>query len=377
MSKYFVKLESLRGVAAFALVLYHSPFYQNGNPNSFVANSDLFVDFFFILSGFVMMYAYGDRIRDGFRFRNYFFLRLGRIYPLHLALLLAWAFYVFGKWMLFSRQIETVNPFLKNTGESFLTNLFLVHSLNLHSYLSWNYPSWSISVEFFTYFVFFGFCLLTRKFRNPLAALAVSLCAYFYVLNQTDWQTLDLTTVNGIFRCAGGFFAGVFLFQMTDQERKLGSGLTALLEFVAVGLVVLTVSFSAENSLFLILVIPAMVLAVCVFSLESDGLIGRALKLRPFALAGKYSYSIYLIHALVLETVFSLTKYLLVKPGENIYYLQFSSAFIVNIGLMILVFLLAAATYHLIEERWLKKSRNFVARLDDFDRIDEKKAVYV
>ena len=51
------KLESLRGVAACCVALHHSPFMLGAQPAGFVASSYLFVDFFFILSGFVMTHV--------------------------------------------------------------------------------------------------------------------------------------------------------------------------------------------------------------------------------------------------------------------------------------------------------------------------------
>jgi peptidoglycan/LPS O-acetylase OafA/YrhL len=59
------KLESLRGVAACMVVLYHSPFNYGDGDVSFISNSYLFVDFFFVLSGFVMSLAYSSQIRGG------------------------------------------------------------------------------------------------------------------------------------------------------------------------------------------------------------------------------------------------------------------------------------------------------------------------
>ena len=363
MSKYYEKLESLRGLAALAIVLFHSPFYKLGKPNDFVANSSLFVDCFFILSGFVMTNAYLEKIADGFKFRDYFLLRLGRIYPLHLVLLLVWAIYVVSTQFLFAGQIAFENPILKNTFGTFLMNLLLVHSLNTQILASWNYPSWSISLEFFTYFIFFGFAILTQKLRNPLFALILSVASYFYIFNQTNWQTLDFTLNNGIFRCCGGFFAGVFLFQATTNLRKLNHYLTTILEIVSVGLVFWIVSNAQQSNIFLFSVIPTFVFLVYVLSLEKDGLIGKILKLKPFTNLGKYSYSIYLNHALILGIVFSLTKYFIIKPTEQIYYYQTDWSYLINIGLVMIIYAVSSLTYKLIEKVWLEKSKNYVKSL--------------
>ncbi len=66
----FKALESLRGVAALMVALYHSAFLV-GERSLLLNNSALSVDFFFILSGFVMTYAYRERIAKGMRFTDF------------------------------------------------------------------------------------------------------------------------------------------------------------------------------------------------------------------------------------------------------------------------------------------------------------------
>ena len=68
--------------------MFHFRVTSHVNDLAVVQHGWLFVDFFFVLSGFVLAHAYGERLRsgqvDGFRFM---LLRIGRIYPLHLVLL--------------------------------------------------------------------------------------------------------------------------------------------------------------------------------------------------------------------------------------------------------------------------------------------------
>ena len=52
-------------------------------------NGGLFVDFFFVLSGFVIAATYGDRLAQGFSLLRYAVLRLGRVWPLHIVMVLA------------------------------------------------------------------------------------------------------------------------------------------------------------------------------------------------------------------------------------------------------------------------------------------------
>jgi peptidoglycan/LPS O-acetylase OafA/YrhL len=80
--KHFEMLDGLRGIAAIAVVLFH--FMEIATPDysdSFIPRSYLAVDFFFCLSGFVIAYAYDDRI-SRLGISNFLKLRLIRLHPL-------------------------------------------------------------------------------------------------------------------------------------------------------------------------------------------------------------------------------------------------------------------------------------------------------
>src|SRR6266513_2571664 len=83
----FVVLDSWRGIAACLVALFHLDAYSHLYGVPFLRNSWLFVDFFFVLSGFVIAANYQQRLRDGFGIGRFLFLRLGRLYPLHFAML--------------------------------------------------------------------------------------------------------------------------------------------------------------------------------------------------------------------------------------------------------------------------------------------------
>ncbi|WP_417547980.1 acyltransferase family protein, partial [Marinobacter segnicrescens] len=127
----FTRLESLRGLAAIMVVLYHSPFRFGETSAPIITNSYLFVDFFFVLSGFVMAYAYGDKIRGGMGFGEYVTLRLGRLYPLHLFTLMLWVPYILIKQYLYETGFGGTSQLDENNPTTFITNLFLIHGLGV------------------------------------------------------------------------------------------------------------------------------------------------------------------------------------------------------------------------------------------------------
>ena len=102
-----------------------------------------------------MTHAYAKKISSGLSFKSYITLRLGRIYPLHLFMLVVWLPYILITQYLYSSGFGGSDQFETSNLSSFISNLFLVHSMGVHAHLSWNYPSWSISTEFFAYIAYY------------------------------------------------------------------------------------------------------------------------------------------------------------------------------------------------------------------------------
>ena len=126
------KLESLRGIFALLVVIAHSSFTFKENEYPFWKNMDILIEYFFVLSGFIISLAYEKKIISGLPFKKYFLLRLGRIYPLHIVTLFLIV-------LLLSLKIclGTIDNYGQyNTIKTFISNLFLTHSLGLHNGLS-------------------------------------------------------------------------------------------------------------------------------------------------------------------------------------------------------------------------------------------------
>lgn len=75
----FLALDALRGVGAICVVLAHIV-YDEKIPFLF-ANASPGVDFFFVLSGFVIAHAYEQALRTTMSLRRYFRIRMIRLYP--------------------------------------------------------------------------------------------------------------------------------------------------------------------------------------------------------------------------------------------------------------------------------------------------------
>jgi peptidoglycan/LPS O-acetylase OafA/YrhL len=86
-SAKFVALESCRGVCALLVSLMHLSVNGDFYYLTLVRNGGLGVTYFFVLSGFVMMHAYGSKIRGGGDLVPFIVRRFGRLYPLHIIIL--------------------------------------------------------------------------------------------------------------------------------------------------------------------------------------------------------------------------------------------------------------------------------------------------
>jgi len=79
----FLVPDSWRGICALMVALFHFPTRSMFSQSAFVGGAYLFVDFFFVLPGFVIASSYGSRLSKPDELARFALVRLGRIYPLH------------------------------------------------------------------------------------------------------------------------------------------------------------------------------------------------------------------------------------------------------------------------------------------------------
>lgn len=296
----FEALDGWRGVCACLVVLFHfhghSPIYTT----ALVRNSYLFVDFFFVLSGFVIAWNYANRLDDWPGVKRFLFLRLGRVYPLHLFMLLC--FVAYETLRLLSNPDAFTGP---NSPTAVITNLLLVQSMGVHDSLTWNGPSWSISTEWWTYVTFALVCMWLGLRSGLIVATAIVAPLLLSHLSRTG---MDTTFDWGFIRCLFGFALGVAcwrLYRVAPPQRTIGHmAVMTLTECAVVGAVVLFVS-SAGTSPLSFLAPFVFAVAVLVFAAEG-GLVSRVFHSRLLKWLGTVSYSIYLTHffvVLILPTV--------------------------------------------------------------------------
>jgi peptidoglycan/LPS O-acetylase OafA/YrhL len=261
---------------------------------SFVRNGFLFVDFFFVLSGFVIGSSYGDRIAAGFSVPRFMALRLGRIYPLHLAMLAI--FVVFE--LFFAILVPTAGNRQPFDGihsiPALIQSLFLVQIFFGPDLTPWNGPSWSIAAELWTYLIFA--LILHFASRWLLVICALVACVALLILVASTDRYINVFHDGALARCLFGFAIGIAGWRTAAVVRAitLPKWSNDLLEVAMVVAVITFVSTAGGGAL--TLAAPfVFVCAVLVFSREA-GIVSRLLMLSPFVLLGTLSYSIYMTH---------------------------------------------------------------------------------
>ena len=287
----FEVLDALRGICALLVALYH--FQANGliARSLLVQNGWLFVDYFFVLSGFVIAHSYGERLRAGtVSITRFMALRMGRIYPLHIAVLLA---FVALELVLIAGG-DTIAQFV--TREAFtgsrsigalVQNIFLLQSFGIEGGRGWNGPAWSIAAEMWTYLLFAVIFVVAKRWFVVIAGLlAMAAMAWLY-LNAPD---LHVTFEGGIIRCIFGFSVGVLTYQ---AYRHFGGLRGKLWELAAIIAVIAFVCLANGAWTFLA---PLVFAGTILVLATQSGMIAGLLKRPFFQLLGLISYSIYMIH---------------------------------------------------------------------------------
>lgn len=309
----FRALDSWRGIAALLVALHHSRFYGHIQLNPLVENAYLCVDLFFVLSGFVLTHAFRDKLQDGTAQRGFILRRIGRLWPLHLAVLL----FLFAeealKYYLAQRSgyHSGEAPFTAlHSPSSFIANIFLVQALGLFKFASWNGPAWSISVEFYTNLIFLLIAAFGPRMLR-LAALPICggalLILYFH---QGAVQPMDIPIGFSLFRCLFGFFTGVMVYEFYARcrERRIILKLAPLAEIASVMLAFIFIILAGHRAASLLAPL-AFAPLLFVFAFEA-GPLSQLLLHRGFLWLGILSYSIYLIHYPVFNLLVRASKLL-------------------------------------------------------------------
>ena len=301
-SEKIIYLESLRGIAAICVVLFHARHYDSFLKNSiFIENSGLMVDFFFVLSGFVIALSYFDKLFSFKELFNFQIKRFLRLYPLHFLMLLVFTFISLLKAYAAYEHglISNGQGPASNNLNAFIHNLFLTHSFFVND-LTFNGQSWSISTEFYTYFIF-GFILVVfrRNLYVLFTVLAIStIIAAFgvYSIHDSSYLVIDNVTngLGGISRCIYSFFIGSLIFFITKYNNFI---IMNIFQYITLFICVAFMS----SYLYMEYLIAPILFGLLIFTLVNSkhSALKSFLSNKFLVYLGTISYGIYMIHTLV------------------------------------------------------------------------------
>jgi peptidoglycan/LPS O-acetylase OafA/YrhL len=247
-SPYISSLTSLRGIAAWWIVIYHFREALTLMPDNpllgVIEQGFLAVDFFFILSGFVIFINYQSYFPQlSFTScRDFFIKRMARVYPLHFVIMII--FLINPIVITFFSQAGNLND--RYNADYYLASLLMIQNWGFFDNLAWNIPAWSISTEFGAYLVF---PLLAVTIRNyfisaywHVIAILMFCIAIFILFSEKGYPSLGSGIPNiGLIRCviefAMGTVIGHFYLNFGNQYKSARNwGLLSALIFTCFAL---------------------------------------------------------------------------------------------------------------------------------------------
>lgn len=307
---HYELLDGLRGVAALLVIWFHFfEVFATSAVDQVFNHGYLAVDFFFVLSGFVLSYAYDDRWKNGLTVQQFILRRVIRLHPM---VLIGVLFGVCS--FLFQGSVTWNNEHvgLIAVASSALLSLFLVPTLpNVMTEIRGggemyplNGPLWTL---FFEYIASFCYALLLRRLSTKkigiLACILGIALAFAAVGNMSGsynlgigWTLRDCTFIGGILRAAFSFTVGMLVARTFRPAKIRGAfwlctlGLIAVTTIPYVGAPEVSVLNGVYESVCVIFVFPLIVW------LGASGKTTDALSSNVCNFLGKISYPIYLIH---------------------------------------------------------------------------------
>ena len=251
--------------------------------SDFIKNGNTAVIFFFVLSGFVMVLAYGNK---KISVKKFYFKRFSRLYPLYIIALILMIF---------------LNHFLGR-------NLYLIEHGNDIYYMlgiqSWFYgnetvanpPAWSLSVEY-SFYILFPFIIPLFKNRYRIMFLVtvfiwcLTLCIFILTHDFKNY-TIDIYNYHPLFHIST-FFIGVItgLFWLRNKKYIKNSGqIILLLILVLFVLIPLPLFHNSHNS------ILAPLFALLIYFIASYEFRKKIRFYNFYNHLGSLSYGIYILH---------------------------------------------------------------------------------
>lgn len=344
--QHFEILDGLRGVAALAVVTFHfMEIVFSDYGKNFIGHGFLAVDFFFCLSGFVIGYAYDDRIAK-MGVLEFFKSRLIRLHPLvivgSILGLLAFLFDPFGG----HAELYSAGKIILVFACSVFMVPFPVVADRAFNLFSFNAPAWSLFWEYVANIVYaFVLCKLSRGALIVLAIISAgALCLVCYRAGNLMGGWAGSNFWDGCARISFSFLAGLLIYRsnwiIKNKLSFIGVAVLLALAFV--------MPFTKWNWLtepFAVIIYFPLIVALGAGAVLSAGL----KKLCVFS--GKISYPLYMTHYAALWMFGN--YYASYKPETG----QLSLVIVTGIILLVIAAYVVMVTFDIPVRKYLTERR--------------------
>jgi len=348
-----LSLETFRGIFALTIVLHHLKINTFIYESNFVQNAGLVVDFFFVLSGFVISYNYAGKINTKKDVIDFQKKRFYRLYPLHLLTLFVFIFIELLK--LFAVKYTsfeiTYVPFEGfNNFYALISNFFLIHGWYGWSY---NLPSWSISAEFYTYLIF---ALVICNFVNQkkIFYFFIILALIIFLLEQYGYEILTKFVYPS--RCVYSFFIGSLTYYFFKLSKKNISFVLPL-SFFLLSLIFISQSHKFEiNHSYIIAPIIFSITILFTASMNRENFYYKILSNKFLVYLGSVSYGIYMIHFGIVWFFRQISRFFFnVQEQGNILVFNKYEGILITVFILIFVIFLSHISLNYFENRFRVK----------------------
>ena len=292
-------LDGLRGLAAICVALMHFPIQNLITGSNFISNSYLFVDLFFVLSGYVVTF----NIYNQNSLKEFIFKRLKRLLPIYYFTLICGLLF------------ELTLHFLPNLSDrvaftgvtsiwAFISELLLYQAYPFVENSSFNPPNWSISTEIFLYLVLAINVFYIRKKKLIFIIALLGCFLGNFILFGNYWNNAHELA---IYRGIAGFSVGYLVFCISEYCFRKNFVFNNWLLFIWIIVSCLYIQFDGLQHLEInSIAFPSLVFGILICFIvngNSRSVIQEVLSSKWLVWLGILSYPLYLVHYLIAHRI--------------------------------------------------------------------------
>ena len=300
-------------------------------------------ELFFVAGGFMACHAWMRMRAQGGRYTSLLWRRLARVYPLHLAAMVAMA-------ALALASREAHEPYAHSMIDlaAVPANLALVQAWGVLPTVSWNFPSWLISAEWFALVALpLTVAIAFKGWRGPWTAVLAPVplfAAAYYLAQNRGVLFSDMTAQIGALQTIPAFLFGAGLYRFAAER-----GVSPRMAGRIVGASAVWILVASALRLPDPLIFPAF--GALVLGLAETLRSSRPLLAGPLArYLASIAYAVLLVYLLVDIVFFHAVKAVLGEPHGAAAWLALAAVFP-------LILAAAAAAHHLIERPAYRRLR--------------------